>query len=86
MNIVPEDVSADQLRTSSRGYRVRSAWMRDLLTFLMVFDPGLIDRQAALVSIVAVSRTVGSVLRAWFIHQADISRYSCKPRSLGVKL
>ena len=46
MNIIREDVSADQLRTPPRGYKVRSPWMRNLLTFLMVFGPGLIVMEA----------------------------------------
>jgi hypothetical protein len=42
----PDSISADQLRTSPRGYKVRSPWMRNLLTFLMVFGPGLIVMEA----------------------------------------
>jgi NRAMP (natural resistance-associated macrophage protein)-like metal ion transporter len=41
-----DSITADQLRTSPRGYKVRSPWMRNLLTFLMVFGPGLIVMEA----------------------------------------
>jgi NRAMP (natural resistance-associated macrophage protein)-like metal ion transporter len=46
MNSNPDNVAADQLRASQRGYKVRSPWMRNLLTFLMVFGPGLIVMEA----------------------------------------
>jgi NRAMP (natural resistance-associated macrophage protein)-like metal ion transporter len=38
--------TSDQLRLNRRGYRVRSPWVRNLLTFLMVFGPGLIVMEA----------------------------------------
>jgi hypothetical protein len=39
MNSNPDNVAADQLRASLRGYKVRSPGMRNILTFLMVFGP-----------------------------------------------
>jgi hypothetical protein len=41
-----DNITTDQLRASPRGYKVRSPWMRNLLTFLMVFGPGLIVMEA----------------------------------------
>lgn len=46
MNTNIENVAADHLRASPRGYRVRSPWLRNLLTFLMVLGPGLIVMEA----------------------------------------
>src|ERR1700730_6583206 len=46
MNSNPDNVSADQLDPAPRGYKVRSPWMRNLLTFIMVFGPGLIVMEA----------------------------------------
>src|ERR1700739_1355999 len=38
--------TSDQLCLNRRGYKVRSPWVRNLLTFLMVFGPGLIVMEA----------------------------------------
>src|SRR5260370_2182660 len=38
--------STPDLRSNRRGYKVRSPWVRNLLTFLMVFGPGLIVMEA----------------------------------------
>src|ERR1700738_481246 len=46
MNNNADKVTADQFHASPRGYKVRSPWMRDILTFLMVFGPGLIVMEA----------------------------------------
>src|SRR6202045_3827489 len=46
MNSNPENVAADHLDPAPRGYKVRSPWMRNLLTFIMVFGPGLIVMEA----------------------------------------
>src|ERR1700726_4717321 len=46
MNSNPNNVVADQRHASLRGYKVRRPWMRNLLTFLMVFGPGLIVMEA----------------------------------------
>jgi Mn2+/Fe2+ NRAMP family transporter len=46
MNNNPDNVTADQFHASPRGYKVRSPWMRNILTFLMVFGPGLIVMEA----------------------------------------
>ena len=41
-----QSTAPDQLRLNRRGYKVRSPWVRNLLTFLMVFGPGLIVMEA----------------------------------------
>ncbi|HEX4200041.1 MAG TPA: divalent metal cation transporter, partial [Chthoniobacterales bacterium] len=46
MNSNPDTITADQLRASPRGYQVRSPWVRNILTFLVVFGPGLIVMEA----------------------------------------
>jgi hypothetical protein len=46
MNSNPDNMIADQLRATPRGYKVRSAWMRSIVTFLMVSGPGLIVMEA----------------------------------------
>jgi hypothetical protein len=46
MTPTPEAAPADELRTPTRGYRVKSTWARNILTFLMVFGPGLIVMEA----------------------------------------
>src|ERR1700726_2208051 len=46
MNSNPAKVPADQCHASPSGYKVRSPWMRNILTFLMVFGPGLIVMEA----------------------------------------
>jgi Mn2+/Fe2+ NRAMP family transporter len=46
MNTKTENVAAEHLRASTRGYRVKSPWLRNLLTFLMVLGPGLIVMEA----------------------------------------
>src|ERR1700751_3555532 len=38
--------TSDQLCLNRRGYKVRNTWVRNLLTFLMVFGPGLIVMEA----------------------------------------
>ena len=38
--------TADELYLNQRGYRVKSPLLRNLLTFLMVFGPGLIVMEA----------------------------------------
>ena len=38
--------TADELYLNQRGYRVKSPLFRNLLTFLMVFGPGLIVMEA----------------------------------------
>ena len=46
MNSNPDNITADQLRASPHGYKVRSPWVRNILTFLMVSGPGLIVMEA----------------------------------------
>jgi hypothetical protein len=41
-----ETGTADELHFTQRGYRVKSPLLRSLLTFLMVFGPGLIVMEA----------------------------------------
>src|ERR1700752_4941788 len=41
-----QTTAPDQFRLNRRGYKVRSPWVRNLLTFLMVFGPGLIVMEA----------------------------------------
>jgi Mn2+/Fe2+ NRAMP family transporter len=43
---VPEGPTTDDLRAPTRGYRVKGPWARNVLTFLMVFGPGLIVMEA----------------------------------------
>jgi P-type Mg2+ transporter len=43
MNNNPDNVAADQFHASPRGYKVRSPWMRNTLTFLMVVE-GLLSQ------------------------------------------
>lgn len=46
MELDAQTTTPDQLRLNRRGYKVRSPWVRNLLTFLMVFGPGLIVMEA----------------------------------------
>jgi hypothetical protein len=41
-----QTTTPDQLQLNRRGYKVKSPWVRNLLTFLMVFGPGLIVMEA----------------------------------------
>src|SRR6201988_4014336 len=41
-----QTTAPDQFRLNRRGYKVRSPWVRNLLTFLTVFGPGLIVMEA----------------------------------------
>jgi len=46
MTLISGGAAADEFRTPSRGYRVKGIWRRNILTFLMVFGPGLIVMEA----------------------------------------
>jgi NRAMP (natural resistance-associated macrophage protein)-like metal ion transporter len=46
LDLNAETTTPDRLRSNRRGYKVKSPWVRNLLTFLMVFGPGLIVMEA----------------------------------------
>src|SRR5258708_28991318 len=46
LDLNAETTTPDQLRSNRRGYKVKSPWVRNLLTFLMVFGHGLIVMEA----------------------------------------
>ena len=46
LDLNAQTTTPDQLRANPRGYKVKSPWVRNLLTFLMVFGPGLIVMEA----------------------------------------
>src|SRR6267142_2226912 len=46
MTLISGGAAADEFCTPSRGYRVKGIWRRNILTFLMVFGPGLIVMEA----------------------------------------
>ena len=54
-----QTTAPDQLRLNRRGYKVRSPWVRNLLTFLMVFGPGLIVMEA--------DNDAGAVSTSWVL-------------------
>ena len=46
LDLNAQTTTPDQLQLNRRGYKVKSPWVRNLLTFLMVFGPGLIVMEA----------------------------------------
>ena len=46
MDRTGENVATDRLQPPPKGIRVRSRWLRNILTFFVVFGPGLIVMEA----------------------------------------